>query len=169
MKENPHNFLSYTLSSPYSHLTFTSLTESFYSPLETLAELEEWDGCVTLCWSRFTLMFQRNSSDWSVGGIWYVCLGKQFSHIFDLLLFFIIDVCCFFWWQSATSSPQDSEDTVNDWPLAQWCLYKINFNNWAWSSIDPQVSNFIMENSVLFMFYLFILKLTFIHVIEHIL
>lgn len=100
MKENPHNFLSYTLSSPYSHLTFTSLTESFYSPLETLAELEEWDGCVTLCWSRFTLMFQRNSSDWSVGGIWYVCLGKQFSHIFDLLLFFIIDVFLFFFGDS---------------------------------------------------------------------
>lgn len=164
MKENPHNFLSYTLSSPYSHLTFTSLTESFYSPLETLAELEEWDGCVTLCWSRFTLMFQRNSSDWSVGGIWNSFLIFLTYYYFSSLMGFF-----FFWWQSATSSPQDSEDTVNDWPLAQWCLYKINFNNWAWSSIDSQVSNFIMENSVLFMFYLFILKLTFIHVIEHIL
>lgn len=88
MKENPHNFLSYTLSSPYSHLTFTSLTESFYSPLETLAELEEWDGCVTLCWSRFTLMFQRNSSDWSVGGIWNRFLIFLTYYYFSSLMFF---------------------------------------------------------------------------------
>lgn len=91
MKENPHNFLSYTLSSPYSHLTFTSLTESFYSPLETLAELEEWDGCVTLCWSRFTLMFQRNSSDWSVGGIWNSFLIFLTYYYFSSLMF-----CVFF-------------------------------------------------------------------------